>query len=398
MDKRQELIGLLKEANQGLVDEIKEQNDTLKSEIAELKASNVEMKNKIEAIENSPVKSTKLIVPGSNKLVDVNYKGYYVPGQGTQLKMFVKPELQETLAKAFINLISKRSDSYSLKAALNETTDAQGGYLVFEEYMNEILAFARLQSFALTECRVIDTARELLNIPAENASVSVTWKAEGIAAAESEPTVTNIELKPSKLTAYSIASNEMLEDTSFDILSWLTSLFAESIGQEIDNQVINGGHAAASPFMGLLNANAGCTDSTSTNGISFEVMANVVNSLAPNKVQGSKLLLHRLNYANILKMEDSAGNALFHPSMPMPQSLWGYPVLLSEKMTSTGADGDYVAIFGNFKNYLIARRKVAGSLDIDIYGKFLEYQTRFRTVSRWDGMPWNGTAFVRVQE
>ena len=108
-------------------------------------------------------------------------------------------------------------------------------------------------------------------------------------------------------------------------------------------------------------------------------------------------MFHRAVYfPYIVGMTDTAGNAIYPPTVATPDSLWGFPVTMSEKMNSTVANGQIVGLFGNFQNYIIARRKAAGALDVDIYGKFLEYMTRFRTASRWHGKPWNATGFVQM--
>jgi len=396
INKKEELKELMKEVNKELFEKANEASEIQKEELANLKETNTELKNKIEALENAPAKKVDLIVPGTdNKTVEVMYKKRYVPNQGISLKLYHTPEKQNVLAKSYIDFVSDilNQGQGSLRKAMNETTDTAGGHLVFDEYVNELLAFARESSFALQRCRVIDVGSDVINIPSEDGAVSVAWKAEGVAATESNPTVGNVKFEPERLTAYSTASNELLEDSEFDIVSWLTDLFAEAIGQELDNQVINGASSASSPFDGIL-VNADVVDSTGYLDISH--IADVMTKMKANRSNNAMFLFHRLIYKEIITMTDGDGRYLFPPTVATPNSLYQIPIVLSEKMPATLNDLDKVGIYGNLKNYIIARRKQAGSMDIDIYGKFLEYQTRFRTVSRWHGKPWSGDAFVKM--
>ena len=395
MDKKEELKALMIEANKDLFDKANEDSKKMAEELALIKESNADLKVQIEKLENTPAKKTTLIVSGDNKTVEVMYKKHYIPGQGETLKFYHTPEKQNVLAKGYINFVSDilQNGQGSLRKAMNEGTDSAGGYMVFDEYVSELLAFARDQSFALTKCRVINIGSDVVKIPSEANSVSVTWKGEAIAAAESNPTVGEVKLEPEKMTAYSTCSNELLEDSEFDIVSWLTDLFAEAIGQELDNQVINGASSSASPFEGL-DTNSDVVDSTGSLDVAH--ITDVLTKIKANRSAGAEFLFHRLVYKEILTMQDGNSRYLFPPTVATPKSLYQVPILLSEKMPSTLSDLATVGFFGNLKNYLITRRKQAGSLDIDIFGKFLEYQTRFRTVSRWHGKPWNGAAFVKL--
>lgn len=396
MDNKEKLKGLILELFPNLKEEANQAVVEKTEEIANLKASNAELKARLEAIENSPVRKGNVLIPGEKKTVEVMYKKKYLPGQGATLKLYHTPEKQNILAKRYIDFIEKiqRNGQASFKAAMQESTDSEGGYLVFDEYVNELLAFARLNSFALNKCRVIDVGSDRIHIPAENASVSVAWKAEEIAAGASDPTVADVQLDPERLTAYSTVSGELLEDSEIDIVSWLTDLFGEAVGQELDDQVLNGDASATDPFTGILDASCAATDSTGT--LNAVHIAAAITALAANKTNGAEFLFHRLIYKDIMTLADTAGQLIFPPSVASPTALWNYPVFMSEKMAYTKTGGLPVGIFGNFKNYIIARRKAAGSLDIDIYGKFLENQVRFRTVSRWHGKPWNCGAFVRL--
>jgi HK97 family phage major capsid protein len=395
MDGEKKLRGLISE----LIDEkTKEQTDEIvdknAEKVAKLKEENSEMKTRLEALENAPAMKVKLPVPGEDTTVDAIYKGRNLADMS--LKLSLPDDRKQALSKFFIDFVEKALNNGHAKVALNETTTTQGGYMVFDQYIRELLAFARLQSVCLQECRVIDVSSDSIRIPYEDTSVSVAWYSEAGTISNSEPTVGELNLTPTKLAAYAMSSNELLADSAFDVVSWLTELFAEAIGQEIDNQVWNG-----TTFTALVSASGINTVETTGNavsGVDIDYLAQVVSSLAPNKLMGAKFYMHRNNFRYIRALEDGAGNAVYTPAMGgAPGRIWEYPYVLSEQMPSTATSNDVIGIFGNLNHYIIARRKGDMTLDVDPYGRFLNDQTRFRTTTRWHGAPWNAGGFTQMK-
>ena len=363
--------------------------------VAKLLEENKGMKERMEALEKMKGKEVSLIVPGETKVTTTAlYKGYDLRNQGAELAI-KDNTVKEEIAKFFIDFLEKFRNFGMAKAAMNETTAAQGGYTVFPEYINQLLGFARLQSVTLQECRVIDVSTDSIHIPTEDASVSVSWKAEATALAASDPTFKELNLTPYKLGAYSTASNELLEDSAFDIVSWLTTLYAESIAREIDSQVFNG-----SQFTGIFGASGINEVQTTTNtvaGLDWKVLSNAISQLSTNKLPNAKFYFNRQLFHYVRIMVDGAGNAIWSPaSGGDPAKIWEFPYKLIEDMPSDSTAGAYIGLLGDLKHYIIARRKGNVTLEADQFGKFLEYQTRFRAVTRWDGAPWNAAAFVQI--
>jgi HK97 family phage major capsid protein len=386
MDKKDELKGLLKEANQDVLDAVREQKESNDEKFAKMQEENAELKARIEAFENRPANKVALEVPGKeDKKVDMIYKGYDLKRQGAILEI-ADEEVKNNIAKMFIDMIHG-------KAAMNETTDGQGGYLVPEEYADQVFAFARLSSVALQDADIYETSTDSFHIPAENAGITVSWKAEATALAASDPTFENVNLTPKKLGAYSTASNELLMDSKYDIVSRLTQQYGEAIGQEIDNQVFNGSEFTA--LIGASGINTADTGGTGPSDIDFALASNAIAQIPSNKLMGAKFYMHRTFLHYFRSKADTAG-------MPILDvrdggfNIYGYPVRLVEAMPTDTTGSACVAVFGNLRYYAIARRLGMMSLDVDPYGKFLEYQTRFRSVTRWHGAPVGASGFCQL--
>jgi len=285
------------------------------------------------------------------------------------------------------------------KAAMQEGTTTEGGYLVPDEYTNEILAFARLSSVALQYCRLWNMSTDVRRIPAENAAVSVAWTAEEGTITESEPTVAEVVLTAKRLDAYSKVSNELLQDSAVDIVSWLTELFAEAMGQELDNQVFAG---TGDPISGLTTAACGysvvlSSGNTNISAVTGTNLSDMISKLSANKRAGARWYFEKSVFHFVRTLKDSNNAFLYNPiGGAQANTIWGYPYTDCEKMPSTNSANSPFALFGNLRYFALGRRLQSTTLDVDPYGLFTTYQTRFRIVQRWGLAIGLANGFVRA--
>lgn len=442
MTKQEELKGLLKEVMSPLMDEALEKAEAKREErIKAIEQMTGEMREKVQALANQPAQKRTLVDVTSGRSMEILHRGYRldVQGMGALARMKQKAayygmeqggppldivdlrgtpileipqERRERYAKFVLDVIAAKRRNpdlgamavladYSQKAALQEGTAAEGGYIVPEEFTAEILAFARLSSLALQYCRIWPMSSDTRRIPAEDGAVSVAWTAEETAATESEPTLTEVALSATKLDAFGIMSNELLQDSSVDVVSWLTELFGEAIGQELDNQVFNG---TGSPCSGILTAACGYSVSfastlVSWSSITADHLSQMIQKLPINRLPGSRFFLHRdlMHYVRTLKT--TTDDYVFaRPGAGVPGTIWEYPYSQSEKMPArSGAEAaDVIAAFGNLRYFAMGRRLQNMTLDLDPYSKFKEYQTQFRIVNRWGMKIGLAGGFVRL--
>lgn len=411
--KQEELKELLNEIMQPMIDEAMERDAQQQEErIKAIEDMTAEMREQVEAFKKLPAQKRILVDTTSGHETEVFYKGYDMSVQGLALyerlkertkelgrdmvkdiygRPFIKiadEERRERYAKFLIDVITNPSPPHMRKAAMQEGTGSEGGYIVPDEFTAEILAFARLQSLALQYCRIWPMSSDTRKIPAEDGAVSVAWTAEEDAATESEPTLAEVELSAKRLDAYSIASNELLQDAAVDVVSWLTELFGEAIGQELDNQVFNG---TGDPCSGVFTAAAGysvvmASGLVSWSSITADHLSEMIKKLPVNRLAGGRFYLHRdiMHYVRTLK-DDNGAYVFAKPGNGVPGTIWEYPYSVSEKAPSvSGTEANTCKVaFGNLRYFAMGRRLQSMSLDVDPYGLFTKYQTRFRIVNRW---------------
>lgn len=383
MDYRTELKGIIKEL---LDDKTNTKNeeiiDTNEEKMAKLLEDNADMKEKMEKLLTTSTEKT-VIVPEMDATTTL-YKGYDLLAQGETLT--IKDESKkERIAKFLIDTVTK---------TMNEGTTTAGGHLVPEEYQVELLGFARETSVALQDCRVMPMSRDVMKFPRENGGVSVNWAAtETTANVLTEPTVSMVTLSTERMGAYVPVTNDLLEDSAFDIVSFLTGLFAEAVGQELDNQVFNG-----TPFASVLDG-AGSTitiSGTTFASVDHEDFSLAIAELSDIKLSGAKFYMNKAikHYIRILK--DGSDRLIYTlPSGIIPANIYEIPVRTVEKMVGTTAAATSFILLGNLKNYILGKRR-GMTIKANPYILMKENTTQFVVSSRWDGQIGLAGGFVDI--
>jgi HK97 family phage major capsid protein len=397
----------------GAIDEgIKPLKEGVEKAATEIKA----VADRVAKIEALPL--NKLSIPNFNSISN-EYKGYKLDEQGQGLKeialrnpsrfrVLANEERSNEFAKWFLASIkalkgdmSAKNDLHEMnvKAQMQEDTAGEGGYLVPPEYAWDMIQLARANSFALNECTVINMTRDLLRLPSEATLVSVAWTEEEIAATETEPTFGQLELNAKRLDGFGKVTNELLQDTAIDIVGILAEQFSYAIGQELDNQVLNG---TGSPVSGVATAKAGysvvmATTYTNFSAVTGTDLSNMIYALNTGDLANCRFILGRLAMHYIRTLKDTTNNWIFQAMAgTQPGTIWGFPYYVSEKMTNTTAVSTCEAVFGNFKKFYIGRRIGASAIDLDPYTYFKENATQFRYITRWGMGVGRTTAFARL--
>lgn len=370
---------------------------------------------RIEKIEKSPI----IAAPALNLKYPSVHKGYNMDQVGGELEDIAHKSKNPSRFKTFANaermygfkkwmidvqkaLRGDMKTAMELKAAMNETTDSQGGYLVPDEYQWDIVELAKEMSFLLNEATLLTMNTDTLRLPTELTRVAMNWISENSAITASDPTFGQVALSAKKLAGLTTAmSNEVLADSSLDIVSLLTKQFSYATGLELDNQALNG---TGSPVSGVLTAAAGYsvvlgTGSTSFSAITFDNVRNLVRKLSVFDADQAKFVFGKdlRYYLEVLK--DTTGRSLYRePAAAVPAALYGRPIIEASNAPAESDSGVSKSpiVFGNWKAFYVGRRKGEMTIDVDPYSSFATDGTRFRMVTRWGLAIARAAAFGRI--
>ena len=247
-------------------------------------------------------------------------------------------------------------DKHFVSNVLSTTPGSDGGYLCPTEFENEIVQALREQNIMRTLCKVITTDNDR-KIPVAASHTVAQWTAENASYTESNPTFSQLEIDAYKLTDLIKVSNELLEDSAFDLESYIASEFAYAFGAA-EEQAFCVGTGVGQPT-GLFTANGAPVSVTagSATAITTDELISLIYSLKAPYRKNAKFLMNDATVAAVRKLKDSNGQYLWQPSVQagQPDKLLGYDLYTSPFVPTMAANALAIA-FGDFKNYWIADR------------------------------------------
>ena len=239
---------------------------------------------------------------------------------------------------------------------LSEGTDADGGYLVPEDFERNIVTALEEENVIRSLAKVITTQHER-KIPVATGHSTAQWTAENAAYTESNPTFGQKQIDAFKLTDLCRVSVELLQDSAFDIEDYLMKEFARAFGIA-EEQAFCVGTGVNQPT-GIFTANGGQVGVTaaSSTAITADELISLVYSLKAPYRRNAKFLLNDATISIIRKLKDNNGAYLWQPSVQagQPDRLLGYEIYTSPYVPTVAA-GALAIAFGDFKNYWIGDR------------------------------------------
>ena len=243
-----------------------------------------------------------------------------------------------------------------LHNVLSESVDADGGYLVPEEFEHQIITGLDEANVIRSLAKVITTHHDR-KIPISVGHSVATWTAENAAYTESNPTFGQKQIDAFKLTDLVRISVELLQDAEFDLEAYIAAEFARAFGIA-EEQAFCVGTGTNQPT-GIFTENGGTVGVTAAaaNAITVDEVISLVYALKAPYRKNAKFLMNDATVALLRKLKDNNGAYLWQPSVQagQPDKLLGYP-LYTSPYAPLVEGGALAVAFGDFKNYWIGDR------------------------------------------
>ena len=261
--------------------------------------------------------------------------------------------------KNFWNAMRSKTPDRSITDALQIGTDSEGGYLIPDEFERTLLSGLEENNIFRTLANIIQTTSGDRKIPIVASHGSAAWVDEEGAYSESDDAFAQITLGAYKLGTMMKVSDELLNDSVFDLENYLSGEFARRIGNAEEDAFING-DGVGKPT-GILAAKGGAEIGvTTSSGTAFTAddLINLYHSLLTPYRKKAVWLMNDSTVQFIRKLKDSNGQYLWQPSLVAgtPNTILGCPVMVSRYMPEIGAGNKAVA-FGDFNYFWIADRQ-----------------------------------------
>jgi phage major capsid protein, HK97 family len=254
-------------------------------------------------------------------------------------------------------LAAMRSNFKRVSNVLQEGVDADGGYLVPEEYDRRLIQSLEDSNIMRQLATNITTSGERkINVAATTPAAA--WIEEGGALSFGEATFDQILMDAHKLHVAIKVTEELLYDNAFNLESYIITQFGKALGNAEEDAFLNG-DGAGKPlgiFAEKGGAEIGVTAASAT-AITADEIISLVYSLKRPYRKNAKFIMNDQTIAALRKLKDNNQAFLWQPSMQAgePDRLFGYPVYTSPYVPTIAA-GKPVIAFGDFKYYNIGDR------------------------------------------
>lgn len=295
----------------------------------------------------------------------------------------------------------------------SEGAGTDGGFAVPPEWRSEIMGLVQGEDSLITRTDQQTASGNSITFPVDETTawqstggIQAYWDGEAGTMTQSKPSLKELSLKLTKLTAIVPVTDELLEDSA-SMGSYITGKAGEKFVFKLNDALLNG--TGAGMPLGILNAPClvSVAKESSQTAATFHA-DNAVKMMArmpASSYSRSVWLINQDVVPQIMQLgfvvKSASGTAAGAGALYLPPngisngtygSLLGRPIVVTEACQTLGTKGDI--ILADLGKYLTI---VKGTLrsDASIHLFFDQNVTAFKFVLRVNGQPWLSAAIAR---
>ncbi len=259
---------------------------------------------------------------------------------------------------AFWRVMRSKSVPHEVFNALQVGTESEGGYLVPDEYEHTLIDALEEQNIFRQLAHVITTSSGDRKIPVVASKGTASWIDEEAAYPESDDSFGQVSIGAYKLATMIKVSEELLNDSVFDVPSYIAREFARRIGAAEENAFFNG-DGKGKPTGVLFNdgAQVGVTAASAT-ALTFDEVMDLYYSLRAPYRRNSVFIMNDSTVKLLRKLKNGNGDYIWQPSVSAgtPDTILNRPVYTSSYVPAATA-GEKPILFGDLGYYWVADRE-----------------------------------------
>ncbi len=259
--------------------------------------------------------------------------------------------------KAFWNNVRNRN-WIDVRNDLQIGEDSEGGYLCPDEFEKKLIESLEEENIFRPLATKIQTSSGDRKIPIITQKGEAVWMEEEEAYTLSDDTFGQLNLSAYKVGTAIKISEELLNDSVFDLPSYIAKEFGRRIGAKEEEAFIvgDGKGKPTGIFAAVGGAQNGAT--TAAASITFDDMLELFYSVKSPYRKKSVWLLNEQTLKMLRKIKDSNGQYIWQPAVSagVPDTILNRPYVTSVYAPTPDAGNKAVA-FGDFSYYWIADRQ-----------------------------------------
>ena len=253
--------------------------------------------------------------------------------------------------------------------AMSTAVAADGGYLVDPQTSDTIKSTLSSTASVRAIANVVNVDATSFDVLIDHTEMGAGWATEVDPTAETgSPTIDRITIPLHELSALPKASQRLLDDSAFDIETWLAGRIADKFARSEAGAFINGD--GADKPRGFLDYPTVDNDTWAWGSLGFvlsgsagsvndaDPIVDLVYALGAEYRANATFVMNSKTAGLVRKLKDADGRFLWSDGLSAgePARLMGYPVLVAEDMPDAATDSLSIA-FGDFSaGYTVAER------------------------------------------
>ena len=341
-DTARDFLDSKRNASGVLSEEDSKTYDALEAEVVNLgkEIKRMERQEQIDAEMNAPTSAPVVSTPGAH--IDAPEK------RGTASAEYTA---------AFWNNIRNRNFA-DVRNALQVGEDSEGGYLCPDEFERKLISALEEENVFRPLATKIQTSSGDRKIPVITQKGEATWMEEEEAYTLSDDAFGQIALSAYKVGTAIKISEELLNDSVFDLPSYIAKEFARRIGTKEEEAFLIG-DGKGKPT-GIFAATGGAENGATTTGaaITFDDVIELFYSLKSPYRKKAVRVLNEQTVKALRKIKDNTGNFIWQPSVSagLPDTILNRPYVTSVYAPTIAAGAKAIA-FGDYSYYWVADRQ-----------------------------------------
>lgn len=282
--------------------------------------------------------------------------------------------------------VMRNKHSFDVQNALQVGTDSEGGYLVPDEFERTLIQALEEENIFRTLAKVITTSSGDRKIPVVASKGTASWVDEEGLIPESDDAFAQVSIGAYKLATMIKVSEELLNDSVFNLESYIAREFARRIGAK-EEEAFFIGDGTGKPT-GIFNNTGGAELGVTAAGataITIDEIMDLFYSLRSPYRKNATFVMNDATVKLIRKLKDGNGQYLWQPSVQagQPDTILNRPVKTSSFVPTVEAGAKTIA-FGDFGYYWVADRQGRAFQRLnELYAP--TGQVGFRATQRVDG-------------
>ena len=255
---------------------------------------------------------------------------------------------------SFWKVMRNKSVPHEVLNALHVGTDTEGGYLVPDEYERTLIEALEEQNIFRQLAHVIHTSSGERKIPVVASKGTASWIDEEAAYPESDDTFGQVSIGAYKLATMIKVSEELLNDSVFDVPSYIAREFARRIGAA-EEEAFFTGNGTGHP-LGILAETGGAqvgVTGAKADAVTFDEVMDLFYSLRSPYRRNAVFIMNDATVKALRKLKNGNGDYIWQPTMDISADLEE----LAQTQVLVVCAGAKSILFGDLGYYWVADRE-----------------------------------------